>query len=113
MTFDNLATGWRDSVKFGPFEEGDLADRARLDEVFARWRPAAVMHFAEISLVGDAMVQGFATADAREMLEPAFVRLQECGCPVLPVLDDGRLVGLLTADNVGEFLMIRGALAKR
>ncbi len=55
VTFDNLATGWRDAVKFGPFEEGDLADRARLDAVFARWRPAAVMHFAAISLVGDAM----------------------------------------------------------
>lgn len=55
VTFDNLATGWRDAVKFGPFEEGDLADRARLDEVFARWKPEAVMHFAAISLVGDAM----------------------------------------------------------
>lgn len=55
VTFDNLATGWRDAVRFGPFEQGDLADRARLDEVFARWQPAAVMHFAAISLVGDAM----------------------------------------------------------
>lgn len=55
VTFDNLATGWRDAVKFGPLEEGDLADRARLDEVFARWKPVAVMHFAAISLVGDAM----------------------------------------------------------
>lgn len=55
VTFDNLSTGWRDAVKFGPLEEGDLADRGRLDEVFARWRPVAVMHFAAISLVGDAM----------------------------------------------------------
>ena len=55
VTFDNLATGWRAAVKFGPFEEGDLSDRARLDEVFARWRPEAVMHFAALSLVGDAM----------------------------------------------------------
>ncbi|SPH23607.1 UDP-glucose 4-epimerase [Defluviimonas aquaemixtae] len=55
VTFDNLATGWRDAVQFGPFEKGDLSDRARLEEVFARWQPAAVMHFAAISLVGDAM----------------------------------------------------------
>ena len=55
VTFDNLATGWRDAVKFGPLEEGDLADRARLDEVFSRWQPEAVLHFAAISLVGDAM----------------------------------------------------------
>ncbi|SIT86916.1 NAD-dependent epimerase/dehydratase family protein, partial [Pontibaca methylaminivorans] len=28
VTYDNLLTGWRDAVKFGPFEEGDLSDRA-------------------------------------------------------------------------------------
>ena len=55
VTYDSLVTGWQDAVRFGPFERGDLADRARLDEVFARWQPAAVMHFAALSLVGDAM----------------------------------------------------------
>lgn len=54
VTFDNLGTGWAGMVKFGPFEKGDLRDRARLDEVFARWKPAAVMHFAALSQVGEA-----------------------------------------------------------
>ncbi|WP_171175264.1 UDP-glucose 4-epimerase GalE [Ruegeria sp. HKCCD8929] len=55
VTYDNLITGWQDAVKFGPFEQGDLLDRARLDEVFAKYRPAAVMHFAALSQVGEAM----------------------------------------------------------
>ncbi len=55
VTFDNLITGWQDAVKFGPFEQGDLLDRARLDEVFAKYQPAAVMHFAALSQVGEAM----------------------------------------------------------
>lgn len=55
VTYDSLATGWHDSVRFGPFEQGDLADRTRLDATFARWEPVAVMHFAALSLVGDAM----------------------------------------------------------
>ncbi|AVO37897.1 UDP-glucose 4-epimerase GalE [Pukyongiella litopenaei] len=55
VTYDNLSTGWRDAVKFGPFEQGDLRDRARMDEVFARYRPVAVMHFAALSQVGEAM----------------------------------------------------------
>ncbi|MFZ1725776.1 MAG: UDP-glucose 4-epimerase GalE [Albidovulum sp.] len=55
VTFDNLVNGWRDAVKYGPFEQGDLADRARLDAVFEQWQPVAVMHFAALSLVGDAM----------------------------------------------------------
>ena len=57
VTFDNLVTGWQDAVKFGPFERGDLADRARLDAVFAQYQPAAVMHFAALSQVGEAMTE--------------------------------------------------------
>lgn len=55
VTFDNLSTGWADAVRFGPLERGDLMDRDRLAQVFARWRPAAVMHFAALSLVGESM----------------------------------------------------------
>nr|WP_321249922.1 UDP-glucose 4-epimerase GalE [uncultured Ruegeria sp.] len=57
VTYDNLVTGWQDAVKFGPFEHGDLLDRNRLDQVFAKYRPAAVMHFAALSQVGEAMAQ--------------------------------------------------------
>jgi len=45
-----------------------------------------------------------------ELLEPAFIRLQACGCHIFPVMQDERLVGLLTAENVGEFLMLQAAL---
>jgi len=55
VTFDNLSTGWQEAVKFGPFEQGDLTDRARLDDVFARYEPVAVMHFAAFSQVGESM----------------------------------------------------------
>ncbi|WP_278922255.1 UDP-glucose 4-epimerase GalE [Pseudophaeobacter profundi] len=55
VTYDNLVTGWKDAVKFGPFEQGDLKNRARLDEVFAKYKPVAVMHFAALSQVGEAM----------------------------------------------------------
>lgn len=55
VTYDNLSTGWSDAVKFGPFEQGELHDRARLDEVFAKYAPVAVMHFAALSQVGESM----------------------------------------------------------
>lgn len=55
VTFDNLDTGWAEAVKFGPFEQGDLLDRKRLDEVFAKHKPEAVMHFAALSQVGESM----------------------------------------------------------
>lgn len=55
VTYDNLCTGWADAVKFGPFERGELTDRERLDQVFAAYNPAAVMHFAALSQVGESM----------------------------------------------------------
>jgi len=55
VTYDNLSTGWEDAVKFGPFEQGCLTDRARLDQIFAAYQPQAVMHFAALSQVGESM----------------------------------------------------------
>lgn len=55
VTYDNLVTGWRDAVRYGPFEQGDLLDRKTLDDVFARHLPKAVMHFAALSQVGESM----------------------------------------------------------
>ena len=55
VTYDNLSTGWEDAVQFGPFEKGDLIDRARLDQVFAAYQPIAVMHFAALSQVGESI----------------------------------------------------------
>ena len=55
VAFDNLSTGWAEAVKFGPLVRGDLMDRAAIDAAFAQYRPVAVMHFAALSLVGEAM----------------------------------------------------------
>lgn len=55
VTFDNLSTGWAASVKFGPFEQGDLTERDVLNRVFETYRPSAVMHFAALSQVDEAL----------------------------------------------------------
>jgi hypothetical protein len=56
------------------------------------------------------MRREFVTADPREMLQTALARLQNCGCRTLPVVEGGRLVGLVTADHLAEVLMIQEAL---
>lgn len=55
VTFDNLVTGWKDAVKFGPFEPGDLLNKADVDRLFKEHAPVAVMHFAALSQVGESM----------------------------------------------------------
>jgi Zn-dependent protease len=53
--------------------------------------------------VGDAMVKTFRTAEASEPLDAALGRFQT-GCRTLPVVDDGRLVGLLGLDDAAALL---------
>jgi CBS domain-containing protein len=57
-----------------------------------------------------AMDREFQTAAPDEELERAFTRLQGCRCHTLPVVRGGELVGVLTTENVGEFLMIDAAM---
>ncbi len=55
VTYDNLRSGHRRAVKWGPLEEGDLADGARLAAVIARYQPRGVIHFAASSAVGESV----------------------------------------------------------
>ncbi len=55
IAYDNLVYGHRDAVQWGPFEEGDILDRARLDAVFRRYCPVAVLHFAAYAYVGESV----------------------------------------------------------
>ena len=48
--------------------------------------------------------------DSYEMLEIALTRLQESGSKTLPVTHGGQMVGLVTMENITEYLMIRSAL---
>ncbi len=53
VVVDNLSAGHRDAVKWGSFEEGDIADLEFMRGVFAKYKPAAVIHFAASIEVGE------------------------------------------------------------
>ena len=55
VTLDNISTGWKDAVKFGPFERVDLLKREEVSRVFEVYSPIAVMHFAAHSQVGESL----------------------------------------------------------
>ncbi len=55
VVFDNLSNGHEEFVRWGPFEQGDIRDKARLDEVFAKHQPEAVLHFAALIEVGESV----------------------------------------------------------
>ncbi|MCS6953435.1 MAG: site-2 protease family protein [Bryobacterales bacterium] len=62
--------------------------------------------------IREVMQRDFRPVEASEMLETAFLKLQDCQCHTLPVVRRGELVGLVTAENLGELLMIQAALQK-
>jgi UDP-arabinose 4-epimerase len=55
VVVDNLGTGHRDFVRWGPFEEGDVRNREFILNVIDRYRPTAAIHFAAKSLVSESV----------------------------------------------------------
>jgi UDP-arabinose 4-epimerase len=55
IVYDNLSTGHAYAVKWGPFVQGDLNDKTKLNETFATFKPTAVIHFAANAIVVESM----------------------------------------------------------
>ncbi|MEX2381034.1 MAG: CBS domain-containing protein, partial [Opitutales bacterium] len=63
--------------------------------------------------VGEVMRKTVKTVEEDEDLEEVHQALRTEESPTLPVLRHGRLVGLLTMENIGEMVMINSALRYR
>jgi Zn-dependent protease/predicted transcriptional regulator len=66
----------------------------------------------QFGLVSDVMQRDLQWADADEMVELALLRMQNPGSSTIPVTMRGKLVGLLTSENIREFLLIQSAINK-
>lgn len=55
VVYDNLSTGHRELVRFGPIIEGDIGDGARLAAVFREHRFDAVVHMAGLCYPADSV----------------------------------------------------------
>ncbi len=61
--------------------------------------------------IAEAMTRDIPTISYRGWLDDAFRLLQEKSVPAVAVVDqEGRLVGLITSETIGEMLMVREAL---
>jgi UDP-arabinose 4-epimerase len=59
ICFDNLSTGHKEFVKWGPLEEGDILDTPLLLKVLKKYQPVAVIHFAASAYVGESVTNPF------------------------------------------------------
>jgi Zn-dependent protease/predicted transcriptional regulator len=90
---------------FPVVENGELVGMLTRNEL-----AAALGRFGADTPVGEIMHRDFTITDPGEMLQSAFARLQQGHSRSLPVVKDGKLVGVLTADNLAEVLLIQDAL---
>ena len=56
IAFDNLSRGRREAVRWGPFIEGDLADRVQLRTTIERYQVSAVVHFGALAYVSESII---------------------------------------------------------
>src|SRR5579871_3404643 len=52
IVFDNLSSGYREAVRWGPLVEGDVRDAAAVSAAIREHRPVAVIHFAALIEAG-------------------------------------------------------------
>jgi len=62
--------------------------------------------------IASVMERSFVSVNSDEMLDVVMGKLQTCGCTSVPVFEHGALIGLITMENMGEFLMIQSAMKR-
>jgi UDP-arabinose 4-epimerase len=55
VTIDDLSTGHKWAVKWGPFIQGDIGDQKLISDVVAEYQIQAVLHFAAHAYVGESI----------------------------------------------------------
>jgi predicted transcriptional regulator len=72
----------------------------------------ALAHGRREARVSEAMCRECQTIAASAPLDKTLERMRGEGCAALAVMDENKLVGLLTLENIGELVMVKSAVAK-
>jgi UDP-arabinose 4-epimerase len=103
ICFDNLSTGHRDFVRWGPLVVGDIVDSDALKRTLLIHRISAVIHFAAFSLVGESV------ADPQKYFVNNVVgtlsllgAMREVGCDKLVFSSTGAVYGSSGLEPVRE-----------
>jgi UDP-glucose-4-epimerase GalE len=100
---DDLSTGSRDFVKWGPLVVGNVRDTARVAETLRSHRIAAVMHFAAFSQVGESVLdpQKYYLNNVGGTLS-LLAAMRETGCSRLVFSSTGAVYGNAGRDPISE-----------
>jgi Zn-dependent protease/CBS domain-containing protein len=71
---------------------------------------SSLAKFDQNTPISEIMKTNFPTLNSGDSLESVLPRFQESELPILPVVHNDHLIGVLSMENVAEFLMIESAL---
>jgi Zn-dependent protease/CBS domain-containing protein len=103
-----------DSVLAGFQQDLPVVDQGRLVGLLTREDLLKALHNQGRSgLVRDAMRATVPTVAPADRIEEAFQKLQTAGLRTIPVIDDGHFAGVVSTENIAEYLMVQSALRER
>lgn len=95
----------------GSEQDFPVVDNGKIVGVLTRKRLLkALAEHDRDALVRDVLEPNCFEVEDTAMLQEAFQHMAEAKCSTVPVVRNGRLVGLLTLENVGELMMVSSAL---
>jgi Zn-dependent protease/CBS domain-containing protein len=113
LTPDDTLGDAVDLLLTGSQQDFPVVNDDRVEGMLTRTRlVASLTRTGRDARVGDHLERTCATAEPSDMLETVLARLQDRDCHTVPITERGTLIGLVTMDNVGEFLMIQAAERK-
>ena len=102
-----------EQILSGCQQDFPVVDRGRVVGVLTRGDLlTGLAKLGQDAPVADVMQRNVCSAQASEMVESVLARLQQDDCRVLPVTRGGELAGILTTENLGEYLLVQTALDK-
>jgi Zn-dependent protease/predicted transcriptional regulator len=100
-----VLNGWQQDVP--------VVDQGRVVGMLLRADMIATLASGEVhASVREAMREDFPVASPVEPLQSVFMRLHETQAATVPIVENGRLVGLITLENMTEYMMVHAALSE-
>lgn len=90
-----------------------VVDQGRVVGMLLRADMIATLASGEVhASIREAMREDFPVASPMEPLHSVFTRLHAAEAATVPVVENSRLVGLITLENMTEYMMVQAALSE-
>ena len=97
----------------GCYSDFPVVDDGRLVGILTKTKLLAALHERGLDAkVADVMDTTLESIGPNEPVSQVHMKMLQSGVSAMPVVDEGRVIGMLSLENVGKFFMVSTALKK-